>query len=250
MSVTIWEGCYASFSDVPSAGTGFSSETWSERSLARLRELRAPETATVSQAVAYSSTLLHAVAALALAQSPRLTVLDFGGGLGLTYASLLKAIGDPHGLEYHVVENPEVCAAGRREFEDDRRIFFHDSIPDLRGVDIVHAQSSIQYVEDWKGVMRRLLGYGARTIVLTDVPAGEFPTYASAQNYYGSRIPCWFFNAEEFSSTAEAGDYRVALRTRFLGPYLGLYQDHPMDNFPPERRVGRSCNFLLVRRNS
>ena len=248
MSFTIWEGSYPSFREVPAGGAGFSSRDWSVKSLARLRELRAPEAAAVPQAVAYSSTLLHAVVALALAEKPRLTVLDFGGGLGLTYASLLKAAGDPAGLEYHVVENSEVCAQARREFAGDARVSFHESLPDLKGVDILHAQSSLQYIEDWKGMIGRLAAYGARRMILTDVPAGAFATYASAQNYYGSRIPCWFFNAAEFVAALEGSGYRTILRTRFLGPYLGAWQDHPMDNFPADKRVGRSCSLLLERR--
>lgn len=248
MTFTIWEGVYTGFREVPADGAGFSSAAWSEKSLARLRELRAPEAAAVPQAVAYSSTLLHAVAALALAESPRLKVLDFGGGLGLTYASLLKAAGDPKNVEFHVVENPEVCAAARREFAGDARVSFHETLPELAGVDIVHAQSSLQYIEDWKGLLGRLAAYGARRMILTDVPAGEFSTFASAQNYYGSRIPCWFFNAAEFIAALDAAGYRAILRTRFLGPYLGRWQDHPMENFPADRRVGRSCSFLLERR--
>lgn len=248
MSFTIWEGVYPSFREVPTGGDGFSSRDWSEKSLARLRELRAPEAAPVPQAVAYSSTLLHAVAALALAEKPRLKVLDFGGGLGLTYASLLKAAGDPKGLEYHVVENGQVCATAREEFAGDARVSFHETLPDLKGVDLVHAQSSLQYVEDWKAMIGRLAAYGARRMILTDVPAGEFPTYASGQAYYGSRIPCWFFNAAEFVSALESAGYKTLLRTRFLGSYLGQWQDHPMDNFPADRRAGRSCNFLLERK--
>lgn len=248
MTFVIWEGVYPDFGAVPAGGAGFSSKDWSQKSLARLRELRAPEAAVVPQAVAYSSTLLHAVAALALAEKPRLKVLDFGGGLGLTYASFLKAAGDPQGLEYHVVENPEVCAEARREFAGDARVSFHESLPELKGVDLVHAQSSLQYVEDWKAMIGRLAAYGARRMILTDVPAGEFPTYASGQAYYGSRIPCWFFNAAEFAAALESAGYRVILRTRFLGSYLGGWQDHPMDNFPADKRVGRSCNFLLERK--
>ncbi len=248
MTFTIWEGTYPSFREVPAGGKGFSSPDWSRKSLAKLRELRAPERAAVPTAVAYSSTLLHAVASLALAENPKLKVLDFGGGLGLTYASLLKAAGDPVGLEYHVVENAEVCASARREFAGDSRVHFHEKLPELNGVDIVHAQSSLQYIEDWKGMIQLLAAYGARRMILTDVPAGEFQTYASAQNYYGSKIPCWFFNTEDFSAALEASGYRILLKTRFLGPYLGAWQDHPMDNFPADKRVGRSCSFLLERR--
>lgn len=248
MSFVIWEGVYPSFREVPSGGSGFSSPTWSEKSLQHLRELRAPEAAAVPQAVAYSSTLLHAVAALTLAEKSRLKILDFGGGLGLTYASLLKAAGSPEELEFHIVENPEVCAAGRREFTGDSRVSFHETLPELKGCDIVHAQSSLQYIEDWKGLIGRLAAYGARRMILTDVPAGDFPTYASVQNYYGSRIPCWFFNAAEFIAALDGAGYRVILRTRFLGPYLGQWQDHPMDNFPAEKRVGRSCSFMLERK--
>lgn len=234
----IWDGVYPSFREAPAAGPGFSSGRWTERSLERLRGQAEP---------ALSSTLLHPLAALALAEKGSLRVLDFGGGLGLTYAALLKAAGDPQGLEYHVVENSEVCAAGRAAFARDPRVRFHESLPALEGVDLAHAQSSLQYVEDWKGLLARLCAYGAPRLVLTDVPAGRFPTYASLQAYYGSRIPCWFFGLDELEGELARAGYRVLLRTRFLGPYLGVYQDYPMDNFPPERRIGASWNLLLAR---
>ena len=34
---------------------------------------------------------------------------------------------------------------------------------------------------------------------------------------------------------------------RYEGPYLGKVGPMPMENFPPEYRVGNSCNFILRR---
>lgn len=234
----IWRGIYRTFREAPQVGPGFKSDTWRQNSLAKLRLQAEP---------AFSSTLLHALVAVRSVDGRVLRVLDFGGGLGLTYAALLKSTGNPSQIEYHIVEIPEVCMAGRTEFANDPRIRFHEALPELQDVGIVHAQSSLQYVEDWRGVLSDLVHYRAPYMILTDVPAGSFDPFVSLQTYYGSRIPCWFLNMDQLLSQLRTSGYRLLLKSRFFGSYLGTYCDYPMDNFPVELRVGASWNFLFAR---
>lgn len=241
----IWEGQYAHLRDVPGRGAGFASDRWIESSFSRLHEQRARGEDNLPT---YCSSLASVVGALVLAQRGSLRVLDFGGGAALTYAQLLNALGDPARLEYHIVENARLTERGRVELAGDHRVVFHDRLPDLAAPpDIVHAQSSIQYVDQWQDLLTRLAKYGATYLLLTDVPAGRMETFASGQNAYESVIPHWFFNLDDVIRALEPA-YGLIVRSRFLGQYLGVYGGYPQDNFPPDRRIGMSWNLLFQHR--
>jgi putative methyltransferase (TIGR04325 family) len=219
-------------------GPGFDSPRWLQS--CRRRVAGCPE------APDDSAGFLPSAAALALARRGRARILDFGGGPGASFASLAAALPDGARLQYHVVDNPKVCRVGRARFRSDRRVKFHPSLPPLKAIDIVHAQSSFQYVEDWRGLVRSLSRYRAPVLAITDLPAGSFKTYAALQNYYGSRIPYWFFNLPAFVREVERNGYRLAARTRSLGRYFGEYQDLPQTNYPTKLRVGKTWNLLFT----
>ena len=103
--------------------------------------------------------------------------------------------------------------AGARVFQNDERIRFSDTLPrGVEKVDIVHLGSSLQYIEDWRALIGELARYRPHYFLLTDLLAGDIPTYATAQNYYGSKIPCWFFNIQEIISTVAGEGFRALWR--------------------------------------
>lgn len=233
----VWDGVYAAM-PAP-AGPGFASARWLEscrRSVAGAA--RPPDD---------SAGFLPAAAALALARRAKVRVLDFGGGPGTSFAALAAALPARARVDYRVVDNERVCRIGRARFRADRRVRFHASLPALKDVDIVLARSSFQYVEDWTGVVRALALYRAPTLCVTDLPAGRFKTFAAHQNYYGSRIPYWFFNLDAFVREVEAHGYRLAVRTRSLSLYFGEYQDLPQANYPARLRVGKAWNLMFTK---
>jgi len=69
-------------------------------------------------------------------------------------------------------------------------------------------------------------------ILLADVPAGKMPTYATVQNYYGSKIPHWFFNLNEMINAMAAIKYKLLFKSAYIGKRLGIEQPMPQDNFP------------------
>jgi putative methyltransferase (TIGR04325 family) len=234
--IAIWEGVHNS---LPAAkGPGFDSARWVESCRQRVAGLAtAPDD---------SAGFLPSAAALALARRGRVRVLDFGGGPGATFASLAAALPARARVDYHIVDNPQVCRVGRARFRSDLRVRFHSSLPALNNIDIVHAQSSFQYIEDWQGLLHSLARYRSPVLAVTDLPAGKFKTYAARQNYYGSRIPYWFFNLAAFERAVERNGYRLAARTRYLGRYFGQYQDLPQANYPVRLQVGKTWNLLFT----
>jgi putative methyltransferase (TIGR04325 family) len=237
---------YNSFREVPATGPGFAGDRWVDVSFKRLRELQRSSEAGIPS---FNSSLLTVIAALINTQNRVVRVLDFGGGAALTYTELRKALGDRASVEYHIVESRRLVERARRELASDRSLIFHERLPDpLEDVDIVHGQSSLQYIENWSGVVQRLVSYSAEYIVLTDVPAGEFPSYVSAQTYYDSVIPHWFFNLDDVIAAVKRGPYDLVLKSRFLTRVLGVYGGYPQENFPDELRIGMPYNLLFKRR--
>lgn len=248
----ICEGLYQQFGDVPCSGDGFNSDRWVNQSQAKTLKLleMTRRAETIPANVAYRSSLLPFLAALVGQTRDRVSILDFGGALGVTFIGVASALVEKR-LDYHIVESKKICEMGERVFENDARIHFHASLPEqIREVDIVHLGSSLQYVGDWKGILQKLADYRPRYFLFTDLIAGDIPTYATAQNYYGSKIPCWFFNINEIINQMTLVGFTLLFKSTYRGTYLGQEQEFPQDNFSEELRVGYTCSVLFGRETS
>jgi putative methyltransferase (TIGR04325 family) len=243
--LAIWEGVYDSFAaaapDV--VGPGFAGDVWRARSLAQANACMAVRAAgrPLPSTATQRSALLPAVAAMMLHDRPRLRLLDFGGGLGLGFLQLGATLLDAERVDYVVIEDPRVCEEGRRLYG--RRPAFLDTLP-AGPVDLVHAASSLQYVEDWRGTLRALAALQPEYMLLSDLFIGPIPSFVSLQNYYGSRIAHWFWNEAEFLEACRDAGYTVLMRAPLHARRLG--QDGvPMDSLPATHRIEQSSQVLL-----
>lgn len=244
----IWEGIYDKFEDAPSCGDGFYGEVWRENSLEKITTLlNSARTLTSVPAVVVSNTsLLPFLVSVVCDKNGRAVILDFGGGLGFSYVLVSSSLVDKDAVDYHIVDNENTCKMGEQVFAGDSRVHFHSSLPDkVAKFDIVHLGSSLQYVKEWRALLGKLASYGADYFLFTDLLAGDIPTYASTQNYYGSKIPCWFFNVDEVIATMAAVGFKLLFKSVYSTNYLGKSQECPQDNFPKEFRLGRSCCLLF-----
>jgi len=248
MTDHIWEGVYQSFKEVPTKGEGFQSETWKANALERISELinRASSPATVPPVVVYKASLLPFLSALVYAKNGAVRILDFGGGVGFTYVPVIAAMPDASRVEYNVVDTPNICEIGEQVFSEDCRIHFSASLPEeLEKVDIVHLGSSLQYIEGWRALLERLARYRPDYFLFTDLIAGDIPTYITAQNYYSSKIPYWFFNIHEVIEALASIHYRLLFKSTYVNTYLGVEQKCPQENFPEELRLGDTSALLF-----
>jgi putative methyltransferase (TIGR04325 family) len=246
----IWEGVYASFEAAPAVGPGFDGPIWRERSLQSARDavarLEAGET--LDYSLRQRNAIMPAVVAMLLSRQSGVSLLDFGGGLGTAFAVLSSALGgDIARVDYRVVEVESICGAGRELFAARKDLTFQPELPSAGIFDVVQASSSMQYVEDWRSVLRRLAGYRAQYLVLSDLLIGDFASYVTLQNYYGSRIRSWFINASDLIGEVESQGYGLALRTECDARILGVDGPLPMDNFPAHLRVERTSHLLFAR---
>lgn len=246
----IWEGVYGSFSEAPAIGPGFDGPIWRDRSIQAAREnfALAKTRHPLDYSLRQRNAILPPIAATLLSRQSRVSILDFGGGLGTAFMVLLQAIGaDIARVDYRVVEVDGICHAGRELFTEGTGPVFQPELPAAETFDIVQACSTLQYIEDWQGAVCRLAAYGAPLLVLGDLLIGNFPSFVTLQNYYGSRIRSWFINATDFMGEVERNGYRLIFQSECDSRILGIDGPLPMDNFPPRLRVERTAHLLFAR---
>jgi putative methyltransferase (TIGR04325 family) len=245
----VWDGVYRSFAEAPAVGPGFDGDVWRERSRqAALEAMAQLETgATMDYSSRQRNALLPVIAATVLCKQERVAILDFGGGPGTGFVMLAAAVPEARArADYRIVEVDGICRTGRALFAGKPGPLFLDELPAGGRFDLVHTASAIQYVEDWRGLVRRLASYRATYLAFCDIFVGGFESFVTLQNYYGSRTQHWFLNLGEFVGEVERAGYRLALKCDCNVKILGVHGPLPMDHFPAELRIQSSSHLLFA----
>ena len=247
----VWEGVYSSFAEAGATGPGFDGEILRERSIQAgreyLRQIKQGEP--LDYSLSQRNALLPVVTAMMLTRQDRVRILDFGGGPGYGLMVLIDALGNARRrIDYHVVDVRTICEAGRELFSDGEGPCFNPALPPSTraNFDLVHTSSTMQYIEDWRAMVGLLASYRAPYVVFGDVFVGAFQSYVTVQNYYGSRIPHWFFNFRDFVSEVDRHGYELLLRTPCHVKILGNHGPLPMDNFSEQYRLSHKSNLLFA----
>jgi putative methyltransferase (TIGR04325 family) len=237
-----WEGVFQRFADVPSQGAGFENDAWVEDTR-RLTERALQEYGgrTGLPEISEENAFLPLLLATAFgSRTSKVKILDFGGGMGVSYIHAIGALQHPERIEYHIVEKPQVCKQGRQLFARDAHVHFHEELPEsLAGLDIVYINSALQYVEDYGLLLRQLCALSPHFFFLARCSAGDVPTYATAQvTLPGQRLPYWFINTGELGAIFASCGYRPVFTAR------GSYK-LDQSNFEERYRIGSACNLLF-----
>lgn len=231
-----WAGMYERTADVPARG-GYEADAWVRATRERTRQQMeaAPGSWDFLPLVMLTGSLLRG--------SPTVRILDHGGGMGIAYVELRRSLGPEAGIEVVVVELPRVADEGRALFAADRSISFTTELT-AGPFDIVHSCGALQYVADPLGCLRQLLAYRAPHVLITKIPAGRNPRYATAQlNVSGSVIPCWMLDLGELEAVARGEGYSV--RTRVWSEY-SLIRKYRTRGIPRQLRPERFVSLLLT----
>jgi putative methyltransferase (TIGR04325 family) len=161
------------------------------------------------------------VLALAARTRDRISLLDWGGGVG-HYLALSRALVPDVEIDYHCRDVPVLAQHGRELFPE--ASFYDDDACLQRRYDLVLASGSLQYAPDWKATLAALAGatdgllYVARAPVALRSPS--FVVLQRAYDYgYDTEYLGWVFNREELVATAQEAGGRL-VREFLLSAWL------------------------------
>jgi putative methyltransferase (TIGR04325 family) len=167
------------------------------------------------------NTILAFAYALLLASRnrDRVSVLDWGGGLGYFSFIARALLPDTVELDYHCKDMPVVCEYGRQALPEIN--FWDDDGWLTRRYDLVFASSSLQYSEAWESTLAQLAQASTDYLFLTRVPVvfdhTSFVVLQRAHAYrFDTEYLSWVFNKHELLDTA-AGAGMDLVREFILG---------------------------------
>jgi putative methyltransferase (TIGR04325 family) len=155
--------------------------------------------------------ILGYVLARTAQQRKRISVLDWGGGVG-QYAPLARTLLPEVEIEYHCKDVPVLNAIGRNLLPD---VTFHDDNSCLdRRYDLVLVSSSLQYIEQWQNALRGLAGATENYLLLTRTPTvANYPSFVVVQRGqpygFGTDVLQWFLNRDELLECAAEADLKL-----------------------------------------
>ncbi|HVP81191.1 MAG TPA: class I SAM-dependent methyltransferase [Thermodesulfobacteriota bacterium] len=181
------------------------------------------------------------VLALAARKKDRISLLDWGGGIGHYYVISRVLLADVE-IEYHCKDLRILCQGGRELLPEAN---FHESEEECFGrtYDLVLASSSLHYSEDWRQIVRRLASATHSYLYITRLPiVHQAPSFVVVQrpyqHGYETEYLGWFLNRQEF--LAHLNTLQMELLREFL------IQERPYVFKAPEQ--GEYRGFLFRQR--
>lgn len=127
----------------------------------------------------------------------KVSILDFGGGMGTSYIDCLCSLNsmNENNIDYSVADLEKTIERGRKIFPINFNIDFYDHISsNFKQVDIVYLGSVLQYIPEYKQLIRHLTELAPHYIFLANHFMGKAPTFATMQvNMKRRRMADWVF---------------------------------------------------------
>ena len=214
----IWEGVFENFSDIVPFNEVFNEKQWlssQEKDIHKIFNLIESENNTSISSISEDSHDALSVIIGIKALKNKVTILDFGGGIGVTFIKLLHMVTTKNNIQFDILESEIICKKGKEIFLKNNQVNFINQLPS-KGyqVDIINASSSMQYVDDWKALLNRFKDYKPDFMIFSDLPAGDIEPFVTTQNYYGNKIPVRFYNLSEFILVMNELGYRLTSKAR------------------------------------
>jgi putative methyltransferase (TIGR04325 family) len=166
-----------------------------------------------------------------------ISILDYGGGLGEDYWAG-RALMPELIFDYHCKELPDLAAAGRTLSPD---VHWHTDDACLEDhYDVVMFSSSLQYLPDWKEMIRRAAGAARRHLFISNMPMVRVvPTYVATGRSASVTNLHWLLNRDELVKAVDDAGFSVVQETA-----MGEYPD--VADAPEQP----SCAAILFERRS
>ncbi len=135
----------------------------------------------------------------------KINILDFGGSIGSLYFKYKKKLKNK--FLWSIIEQKKFVDEGKKNFQNEELNFFYniDDYLNLHNPDIVLASSSLQYLKNYKEVLKKIIESNAKFIIILKTPFSkknndEIYIQKPLKHIYNSTYPCWIFSQINFVS--------------------------------------------------
>lgn len=239
MPYQIFNGVYDSFAEAGKDSGLFQSGIYLDKARERLR-------AALDGISPVHDYIIIPFSAGLLAARGKLSILDFGGGPGITYLELKHALASMHGLTYHSLDHEDVCAIGHETLGEEAAAIFRCNMNELDArYDLVHFGSVLQYIDDLPGLLSTIKEKEPSHILVSDAMAGSGRSFVTMQDYYGQKHPFRFYSREDFLSAFAAIGFELMLEMPFVPKIQGQLKFYDMSNLPADCRMDHPCHLVF-----
>lgn len=128
----------------------------------------------------------------------KINILDFGGGYGTLFFQYKNFL---NRYSWYIVEQKKVCDFAKTFLNKEKKLFYHSKLSNLskKDFEIIILSSSIQYIKNYKSIIRKLKKFKPRYIIFLKTPMSSLPFDAifkqsiPQETYIGS-YPSWIFS--------------------------------------------------------
>jgi putative methyltransferase (TIGR04325 family) len=243
MPYKIFSGVYKLFSE-----TGITDNIFtSERYLSNMKNKIDIELS-ASTEIAYGYQAIPILSGVFLSESFKkpFRILDFGGGAGINYLRLIKALKFRYEFEYHIFDSEAVINVARKYIK--APIVFESEFDNLLGsYDFIVIQSVLQYIERLDELLPLLTSKNPRHILLEDTflsKTGEFVTMA---DYYGLKHPFKVHNYPNLCEMLLKLGYKLVYECPQIMPVQGNFTFYDMTNLPIAEQLQHSYSLIFTK---
>ena len=104
-----------------------------------------------------------------LSSGSTISVIDVGGGFGDNFYSMLTALDDISKLQYFIVDDLKQAKFGKKIL-DDYPVYFFNDIDCSKKYFMCNLVSTLQYVEDWRGLLNIITNVTEKYIYICRTP--------------------------------------------------------------------------------
>ncbi|MFN7662606.1 MAG: methyltransferase, TIGR04325 family [Alphaproteobacteria bacterium] len=243
---SVWEGVFKSFEEAGGDTDAFESDIWINKQKEKITCLFNE----YEKGNIFSKDYpLPVIIAMILGHQKQASVLDFGGGMGMQYLDVIgKVPKAKHDVVYTIVDGESTLKNTPKFMENFQNLRYCYSLDQVQGnFDVLHIGSTLQYIEDWKGLLEKLISdYSPKYFVFSDLMVGDIPTFVSHQIFYEKRIPYLFLNIKEFKKFLATYNFNSIFCSLYKQTILG-YKIFPNFSLPKDHRITHTQNLVFMR---
>ncbi len=242
---TMFQGYFKSFNEINKSSNIFHNKKWISREFTKIKKLKNLKSHEITLANDYPFLIATSI----IYDSKKLLkIIDFGGGFGISYLQLTNGIKNLKKLKYYIVDIPEVCSVAKKNFKYNKNLFFMTKIPNIYNCDVFHYGSCLQYIDDWKMLLRKTCKLKPKYIIFSDLIAGDIKEFVTVQKFDDSKMPFRFYNIAKIINFIKKFGYKLILRNNYRVRFNGKPSDLPTKIFPKNSQLKNSSNLIFKKK--